>query len=213
MFQRRIIIAVSLMFTLLPVGVAQASECDSPTEAVASQDPTLITILDTDVGTEAFERLVTYSNGGHDTLGRAIGQAHDWFGVCEYVGVGIGHGSGGNGYRPNFTLALWRTGIDETTTLNAIYQLIGASQNPTVTNNDCTTSCTPPTPPTTETTNNSTTPVNAFMTIYFSTNDNVVQSGQTVATKPPVKKGPRVMTKKKVVNLRKAPQKKVLVRR
>ena len=213
MFKRGILISVGLTFTLLPIGVAHASECDSPTEAVASQEPTLVTILDTDVGSEAFERLVTYSNGGHDTLGRAIGQAHDWFGVCEYVGVGIGHGSGGNGYRPNFTLALWRTGIDETTTRNAIYQLIGASQNPTVTNNDCTTSCTTPTPPTTETTHNSTTPVSAFKTIYFSTNDNVVPSGQTVATKQPVKKGPRVMTKKKVVNLRKAPQKKVLVRR
>ena len=213
MFKRGILISVGLTFTLLPIGVAHASECDSPTEAVASQEPTLVTILDTDVGSEAFERLVTYSNGGHETLGRAIGQAHNWFGVCEFVGVGIGHGSGGNGYRPNFTLALWRTGIDETTTRNAIYQLTGASQTPTVTNNDCTTSCTTPTPSTTETTSNSTSPVSAFKTVYFSTSDTMMTSSPTMATKPTSKVAPRVTVKKKSVNLRKAPQKKVLVRR
>jgi len=191
-----------------------SAECDSPSIAVASQEPTLITILDTDVGTEAFERLVSYADGGHETLGRAIGQAHNWFGACEYVGVGIGYGSGGNGYRPNFTLALWRTGIDETTTRNAVYQLIGASQNPTVTTNDCTTSCTTSTPVTPETTTSTTAPpVSAFNTVYFSTTDSVTSSKTTTATKPAAKKSPKTIVKRKSERSRKVAPKKSRVLR
>jgi outer membrane protein assembly factor BamA len=226
MFRRRILTSVTLIFALLPVGVALASECESPVEAVASQEPTLITILDTDVGTEAFERLVSYADGGHETLGRAIGQAHNWFGACEYVGVGIGYGSGGNGYRPNFTLALWRTGIDETTTRNAVYQLIGASQNPTVTTNDCTTSCTTSTPVTPETTTSpfvsaeqssaecdSPSIAVASQERYCSTTDSVTSSKTTAATKPAAKKSPKTIVKRKSERSRKVAPKKSRVLR
>jgi hypothetical protein len=132
-------VAVALSFT--PVSEARADECLEPTQAPSSAVPTVFTIIDTEVGTTAYERLVTYSNGGHTALGTAIAQAHGWFGVCEYVGVGIGNGSGGNGYRPNFTLALWRSGIDVALARSAVYQLIGASTTPVVTNGDCAVSC------------------------------------------------------------------------
>lgn len=132
-------VAVALSFT--PVSEARADECLEPREAPSSAVPTVFTIIDTEVGTTAYERLVTYSNGGHSALGKAIAQAHSWFGVCEYVGVGIGNGSGGNGYRPNFTLALWRSGIDVALARSAVYQLIGASTTPVVTNGDCAISC------------------------------------------------------------------------
>ena len=134
-------IALSLSLPLVAITEAKASECSEPTEAPSSQQPTLLTIIDTEVGTEAFERLVTYSDGGHRSLGVAIAQAHQWFAVCEYVGVGIGSGSGGNGYRPNFMLALWRDGIDTALARSAVYQLIGASSNPVVTNGDCAIAC------------------------------------------------------------------------
>jgi len=137
----RIAVALALVLSLTPITEAQASECGEPTLAPSSPEPTLLTIIDTEVGTEAFERLVTYSNGGHSALGKAIAQAHQWFGVCEYVGVGIGSGSGGNGYRPNFMLALWRDGIDITLARSAVYQLVGASSNPIVTNGDCAIAC------------------------------------------------------------------------
>ena len=137
----RIAVAVALVLSLTPITEAQASECSEPIEAPSSQQPTLLTIIDTEVGTEAFERLVTYSNGGHSALGKAIAQAHSWFGVCEYVGVGIGSGSGGNGYRPNFMLALWRDGINIALARSAVYQLVGASSNPVVTNGDCAIAC------------------------------------------------------------------------
>jgi hypothetical protein len=137
----RIAVALALALSLTPVTEAKASECAELTEAPSSPEPTLLTIIDTEVGTEAFERLVTYSNGGHSALGKAIAQAHQWFAVCEYVGVGIGSGSGGNGYRPNFMLALWRDGIDIALARSAVYQLIGASSNPVVTNGDCAIAC------------------------------------------------------------------------
>ena len=134
-------IALSLSLPLVTVSEARASECTEPREAPSSQQPTVLTIIDTEVGTEAFERLVTYSNGGHRSLGIAIAQAHQWFAVCEYVGVGIGSGSGGNGYRPNFMLVLWRDGIDIALARSAVYQLVGASSNPVTTNGDCAISC------------------------------------------------------------------------
>lgn len=134
-------LALSLSLPLVTITEAKASECSEPREAPSSQQPTVITIIDTDIGTEAFERLVTYSVGGHRSLGIAIAQAHQWFAVCEYVGVGIGHGSGGNGYRPNFMLALWRDGIDSALARSAVYQLVGASSNPVTTNGDCAISC------------------------------------------------------------------------
>ena len=134
-------IVIALSLALVPITEAKASECSEPTLAPSSQQPTLITIIDTEIGTEAFERLVTYSSGGHRSLGIAIAQAHQWFAVCEYVGVGIGSGSGGNGYRPNFMLALWRDGIDTALARSAVYQLVGASSNPVVTTGDCNISC------------------------------------------------------------------------
>jgi hypothetical protein len=134
-------LAIALSLALVPVTEAKASECTEPREAPSSQQPTVLTIIDTEIGTEAFERLVTYTNGGHRSLGIAISQAHQWFAVCEYVGVGIGHGSGGNGYRPNFMLVLWRDGIDTALARSAVYQLVGASSNPVVTNGDCSVGC------------------------------------------------------------------------
>ena len=137
----RTTLAVAVALSLVTVGEAQASECETPTLAPSSENATLVTIVDTEVGTPAFERLVEYANGGHRSLGIAIAQAHDWFGVCEYVGVGIGHGSGGNGFRPNFTLALWREGVDISLVRSAVFALIDASDNPVVTNGDCRISC------------------------------------------------------------------------
>lgn len=177
----RIAVALALVLSLTPITEAKASECTEPIEAPSSQQPTLLTIIDTEVGTEAFERLVTYSNGGHRSLGIAIAKAHQWFAVCEYVGVGIGSGSGGNGYRPNFMLALWRDGIDIALARSAVYQLIGASSNPVVTNGDCAIACdgtvnrviptttTTTTPTTTTTTTTTTIPVTTTTTTTTTT--------------------------------------------
>jgi len=122
-------------------GSVHAISCGEYIQSPSSNSPSSITILDTDIGTDAYLRLVTYSNGGHAALGMAIAAKFNYFDNCEYVGIGIGDGSGGNGYRPNYTLWMWRDGVDVDIARAAIYELVGASANPIVTNGDCNISC------------------------------------------------------------------------
>ncbi len=132
------VLCSTMTMTLVP---AHAIQCGDYTESLPSESPSFITILDTDIGTEAYLRLGAYSNGGHRALGIAIASKFNYFNNCEYVGIGIGDGSGGNGYRPNFTLWMWRNGVDVDIARAAIYELVGASANPVVTNGDCNISC------------------------------------------------------------------------
>jgi len=132
------VLCSTMTTTLVP---AHAIQCGDYTESPSSESPSFITILDTDIGTEAYFRLGAYSNGGHRTLGIAIASKFNYFDNCEFIGIGIGDGSGGNGYRPNFTLWMWRNGIDVDIARIAIYELVGASANPVVTNGDCNISC------------------------------------------------------------------------
>ena len=140
---KKTIILIPLLFISI-VGVApkvSADGCAEYTQAPSSQSPDMLTIIDTEVGTDAYQRLVTYSNGGHKNLGMAIAGSYNYFGQCQFVGIGIMDGSGGNGFRPNFTLAIWHEGINLTTARSAVYALIGASATPVVTNGDCNISC------------------------------------------------------------------------
>jgi hypothetical protein len=141
---RRATAAIVVACTLITVAdptPAKAQVCESYTVNSSAEQPMSFTILDTDVGTEAYQRLVSYSSGGHAALGMAISAAYDYFGVCEYAGIGIADGSGGNGYRPNYTIYVWRSGVDETSARQSVYALIGASAQPVITNGDCAISC------------------------------------------------------------------------
>ena len=122
-------------------GSVHAISCGEYTQSPSSNSPSSITILDTDIGTDAYQRLLPFSSGGHKALGMAIAAKLNYFDNCEYVGIGIGDGSGGNGYRPNYTLWIWRDGVDVDIARSAIYELVGASANPVVTNGDCNISC------------------------------------------------------------------------
>lgn len=139
---RLILATVVLTCTPLPTqGLVHAISCAEYTQSLSSQSPSSFTILDTDIGTEAYQRLLPYSSGGHQALGMAIAAKFDFFDNCEYIGIGIGDGSGGNGYRPNYTIWMWRDGVDIDVARAAIYELVGASANPIVTNGDCNISC------------------------------------------------------------------------
>jgi hypothetical protein len=122
-------------------GPVHAISCGDYTQSPSSSNPSSITILDTDIGTEAYLRLIPYSSGGHRALGMAIAAKFNYFDNCEYVGIGIGDGSGGNGYRPNFTIWMWKDGVNVDIARAAIYELVGASAAPIVTNGDCNISC------------------------------------------------------------------------
>jgi len=138
---------LAICITVLTIGVvtapsiALAQACQSYSEAPSSSSATTLTIIDTEVGTDAYQRLVSYGSGGHKALGMAIAGSYDYFGECQYAGIGIMDGSGGNGYRPNFTLAIWHDGIDLSKAREVIYSLIGASTAPIVTSGDCNISC------------------------------------------------------------------------
>ena len=105
----------------------------------APQEPQLLYFYDTELGTESYELLITYSNGGHSTIGQALKDA----GVATVApGIGFGVGSGGNGYRPNVAIYIW---TDETLDLNAaraaIKSFVNVPSNPETTNGDCAISC------------------------------------------------------------------------
>ena len=139
----KVVVALSV-FTcsiLTSQGPVHAISCGEYAQSPSSNSPSSITILDTDIGTEAYQRLLPFSSGGHKSLGMAIAAKFNYFNNCEYVGIGIGDGSGGNGYRPNYTLWMWRDGVDVNIARAAIYELVGASTDPIVTNGDCNISC------------------------------------------------------------------------
>jgi hypothetical protein len=138
---KKIVVIAALLFTGLGSSEATAQECGDYTQSSSSSSPSSFTILDTDIGTAAYQRLLPFSSGGHRALGMAIAAKFNYFDNCEYVGIGIGDGSGGNGYRPNYTISMWRDGVDVDIAQAAIYELVGASADPVVTNGDCNISC------------------------------------------------------------------------
>lgn len=138
-FRRACVTAVSVASVLL--ALMPAGNADALTEPPMSSQPVVITVTDLDLGAEAFDRLVEFGNGGHSQLGAIVAEAHGYFGGNETVGVGLGIGSGGLGYRPNVTIALWRTDIDPAAALAAIKAAIGVPANPTTNKGDCFSSC------------------------------------------------------------------------
>ena len=104
-----------------------------------NQEPILIEIKDTDIGTEAFEKLKEFGIGGHATLGAVLGSGQN---MTTNPGVGLGIGSGGNGYRPTVTIAVWTNKpFDAAAGLQAIKQHLNVSVNPVTTNGDCVIAC------------------------------------------------------------------------
>ena len=101
--------------------------------------PQTVYMYDTELGTESYELLIQYSNGGHATIGQMLNQS----GITSSVpGIGFGVGSGGNGYRANVMIVIWTS---ETVDLNAakaaIKSFVNVPDNPVTTNGDCAIAC------------------------------------------------------------------------
>lgn len=104
-----------------------------------NQEPILIEIKDTDIGTEAFEKLKEFGTGGHAALGTILGSGQN---MTTNPGVGLGIGSGGNGYRPTVIIAVWTDKpFDAAAGLQTIKQHLNVSANPVTTNGDCAIAC------------------------------------------------------------------------
>ena len=104
-----------------------------------NQEPILIEIKDTDIGTEAFEKLISHGNGGHAAIGAILGNAQN---MESNPGVGFSIGSGGNGYRPSIIIAVWTNQqFNASTGLDTIKSHFNVPSNPVTTNGDCAIAC------------------------------------------------------------------------
>jgi len=104
-----------------------------------NQEPILIEISDTDIGTEAFEQLISYGNGGHAAMGAILGNAQN---MLSNPGIGFSIGSGGNGYRPSILIAVWTDQpFNISTGLDTIKTFFNVPSNPVTTNGDCAIAC------------------------------------------------------------------------
>jgi hypothetical protein len=104
-----------------------------------TQEPILIQIYDTDIGTTAFEQLIAHGDGGHATIGAILGDAQN---MSSNPGIGFSIGSGGNGYRPSIIIAVWTDQpFSVSTGLATIKSHFNVSSNPVTTNGDCAISC------------------------------------------------------------------------
>ncbi len=104
-----------------------------------NQEPILIEISDTDIGTAAYEQLISYGNGGHAAVGAILGNAQN---MESNPGVGFSIGSGGNGYRPSIIIAVWTNEkFSSSTGLATIKNYFNVPVNPVTTNGDCAIAC------------------------------------------------------------------------
>lgn len=104
-----------------------------------NQEPILIQISDTDIGTTAFEQLIQYGNGGHSAMGTLLGEAQN---METNPGIGFSIGSGGNGYRPSIIIAVWTDQpFDSAAALATIKSHLNVPTNPVTTNGDCAIAC------------------------------------------------------------------------
>lgn len=121
-----IIIFISV-FQLANMAMAQADE------------PILIEVSDTQIGTEAFQKLIEYGNGGHAAMGTLLGEAQ---GMQTNPGIGFSIGSGGNGYRPSILIAVWTDQpFDAAAAIATIKSHLNVPTTPVTTNGDCAIAC------------------------------------------------------------------------
>jgi hypothetical protein len=128
-------IKLSLITTALLIG-----SLSFPAVSFAdNQEPILIEISDTDIGTEAFEQLISHGNGGHAAIGAILGNAQS---MSSNPGIGFSIGSGGNGYRPSIIIAVWTDQpFNVSTGLDTIKSHFNVPLNPVTTNGDCAIAC------------------------------------------------------------------------
>ena len=104
-----------------------------------NQEPILIEIKDTDIGTTAFEQLISYGNGGHAAMGAILGNAQN---MLSNPGIGFSIGSGGNGYRPSILIAVWTDQpFSVSAGLDSIKSHFNVPSAPVTTNGDCAIAC------------------------------------------------------------------------
>jgi len=128
-----------IKLSLIAVSLLVGSLSFSSVSFADNQEPILIEISDTDIGTAAYEQLISYGNGGHAAVGAILGNAQN---MESNPGVGFSIGSGGNGYRPSIIIAVWTNQqFSASTGLATIKSYFNVPINPVTTNGDCAIAC------------------------------------------------------------------------
>jgi len=128
----RLFVATALVGVITsPVSTAQASACDASSAVKNSSAgaPISLTITGSQISRSAMNSLWSLTTSDDpqkfETLGHAIGAAHDWMGNCTYPGLGLGNGSGYDEDSKNVTLWMWQDGVNLDLAREAVYRLIG----------------------------------------------------------------------------------------
>ena len=128
-----------IKFWLVLPALFAASFYFSDKALAQSEEPILIEINDTQIGTTAFEQLIQYGNGGHAAMGTLLGEGQ---GMQTNPGIGFSIGSGGNGYRPSIIIAVWTDQpFDTAAAIATIKSHLNVPTNPVTTNGDCAIAC------------------------------------------------------------------------
>jgi len=128
----RLFVATALVGVITsPVSTAQASACDASSAVKNSSAgaPISLTITGSQISRSAMNTLWSLTTSDDpqkfETLGHAIGAAHDWMENCTYPGLGLGNGSGYDEDSKNVTLWMWQDGVNLDLAREAVYRLIG----------------------------------------------------------------------------------------
>jgi len=127
------------------------STCASYSQA-PSQSPALsVTFTRSEMGDAPFNQLTAYRTAGDfNTVARAIGQAHGWFGNCTFPGIGYGLANSSS-----LNITVWHLSATVALATAGVYELTNVPP-PTTTTTTTTTTTVAPTTTTTEVTTTTT---------------------------------------------------------
>jgi hypothetical protein len=158
---KKYLIAVALLAsTIVPAAQLRADGTEVCSDATATMLPIAaagvpIEIVGSQVTRTEMARLWEITTTRRDAylyLGKIIGAGQNWFGTCNFPGLGIATGSGwGIADYKNVTLWVWAAGVDITIARESVYSLI-ADVVPTTTTTLAPTTTTTATTTTTTTT-------------------------------------------------------------
>lgn len=174
--------AVIISVLVVPT-VTRASTCSTYTEAPSSSSPLSVTFTRSDMGDDAFTRLLAYrSAGDFASVGRAIGAGHDYFGNCTYPGIGYGAANSSS-----MTVTVWHSSATLANTSAGVYSLTGVTTTTSTTTT--TTTTVPPTTTTTvaptTTTTTTVAPTTTTTTVAPTTTTTSTTVAPTTTTVPP----------------------------
>lgn len=156
--------SILMVVTAVPT-LWKQSTCASYSQA-PSQSPALSVVFTRSaMGDASYDQLFAYrSASDFNTVARAIGEAHDWFGNCTYPGIGYGSANSSS-----MTITVWHLSATLENTTSGVYTLTNVPPPTTTTTTTTTIAPTTTTTEVTTTTSEVTTTTTTTTTVAPST--------------------------------------------